>query len=75
MSAAEQGLMAQFDKEAHSFVIRIWRENQSSADGDWRGWVEHAQTHERRYFRETAEISPIIGTYLNSTTTEDTTHA
>ncbi|GAB4276373.1 MAG: hypothetical protein Kow0080_26630 [Candidatus Promineifilaceae bacterium] len=58
--------MSQFEKEAHSFVIRMWRENQQDGTGEWRGWIEHTQSQQRTYFRKASEISPIVSRYLES---------
>jgi len=55
----------QFDKKAASFVIRIWRESQTGDHGEWRGWIEHAQTRQRHYFLEMTEMNAIISRYLN----------
>jgi hypothetical protein len=71
MTAANEGLMSQFEKEAHSFVIRMWRENQQEGAGEWRGWIEHTQSRQRTYFRKTAEISPIVSRYLEGQFSED----
>ncbi|MFO7540349.1 MAG: hypothetical protein R6X32_20105 [Chloroflexota bacterium] len=63
--------MAQFEKEAHSFVIRIWKENHNSyADepsqmGIWRGWIRHVQSERQHYFADVADIGPIVARYLN----------
>ena len=59
--------MTQFDKEAHSFVIRLWRENRDRAEAaaEWRGWIEHVQSKQRHFFRDTADISGIVASYLH----------
>jgi hypothetical protein len=65
MDPAEQGLMTYFEAEAHSFVLRIWRENRNSTQdrGEWRGWIEHVQSKQRYYFRDLFEIPHIINAY------------
>ncbi|MBK6324556.1 MAG: hypothetical protein KA362_01165 [Chloroflexi bacterium] len=57
--------MIGFEKEAHSFVIRIWKEP-TGETGEWRGWINHVQTGQRHYFRSPAAISPIIADYLHN---------
>ena len=63
----QQGIMTHFEKEVHSFVIRIWRENQDNpgAPGEWRGWIQHVQRDKRHYFQEVNDISRIVAGYLN----------
>lgn len=62
----EQGIMTRFDKEAHSFVIRLWRENHDNpaVPGEWRGWIRHVQSKKRHHFHDVAEISRIVAVYL-----------
>jgi hypothetical protein len=66
MDQSEQGLMTYFEAEAHSFVMRIWRENGSSSrdPGEWRGWIEHVQSEQRYYFRDLFEIPHIVTAYV-----------
>ncbi|MCI0396436.1 MAG: hypothetical protein L0332_00855 [Chloroflexi bacterium] len=58
--------MTYFEAEAHSFVVRLWRENPDNSDepGEWRGWLEHVQSGQRHYFRAVTDISRIVATYL-----------
>jgi hypothetical protein len=67
MAEQDQGMMTRFDKEAHSFVIRMWRENrdQPDAEGEWRGWIDHVQTGKRHYFRQVQTISRIVSGYVS----------
>jgi hypothetical protein len=66
MGDSDQGIMTYFESEAHSFVIRLWRENRQPAHevGEWRGWVEHVQSGQRHYFQRVLEISRIVGSYI-----------
>lgn len=69
----DSGVMSQFEKEAHSFVIRIWKENRDDGAAPtpdapiWRGWIRHVQSDRQYYFTDTAEISRIVARY----TTQD----
>ena len=62
-----QILMSRFEKEGHSFLIRIWKENQDNPmqAATWRGWVQHIQSDQKRYFQSTTDIADIINGYLN----------
>ncbi len=65
----DTGVMSQFEKEAHSFVIRIWKENRDDGTAPapdapiWRGWIRHVQSDHQYYFTDTAEISRIVARY------------
>ena len=62
----EPGIMAHFEKEAHSFLIRLWRETHLIEEIDeWRGWIDHVQSGQRHYFQDTSEIGHIVGHYLS----------
>ena len=66
MDQQNQGIMTYFEAEAHSFVMRIWRENRDEpeASAEWRGWIEHVQSAQRHYFRAVSEIPNIVSTYV-----------
>ncbi len=68
MDQADQGVMTYFEAEAHSFVMRIWRENRDDPDdpAEWRGWLEHVQSGQRHYFRDLNEIPAIVAGYVGS---------
>ena len=55
-----------FDREACSFVIRLWREvaDEDLEQGMWRGWIVHVQSGRRVSFQDTAVIEPFINRYL-----------
>jgi len=61
-----QLIMSRFEKEGHSFLIRLWKENRDNpmqADV-WRGWVQHVQSNQKRHFNSTDDIPHIINGYL-----------
>ncbi len=62
-----QVIMSRFEKDGHSFLIRVWRENRDIplTVGDWRGWVQHVQSKQKKHFKSTEEIPTIINWYLN----------
>lgn len=74
-SMDDQGraILARFERDAHSFVIRMWRENHEWEDaaGEWRGWIDHVQSGERLYFRDMSQINGFLQRYLDNNTTMD----
>jgi len=66
MDQQNQGLMTYFEAEAHSFVMRIWKESRDNPDDpvEWRGWIEHVQSEQRHYFRNLREIPQIVAAYV-----------
>ena len=66
MDQQDQGIMTYFEADAHSFVLRIWRENREGSDdpAEWRGWIEHVQSEQRHYFRNLEDISRIVTAYV-----------
>lgn len=62
-------LIAAIEEETHSFVIRLWSEPRAEvrSNAEWRGWVQHVQNGERRYFRDLAEIGHIVASHLGGT--------
>jgi hypothetical protein len=68
MEQEEQRVMTLFEAEAHSFVLRIWRENRDdpTVDAEWRGWIEHVQSGRRTYFRELQEIEQLLAEYMSA---------
>lgn len=68
MDQNDQGIMTYFEADVHSFVMRLWRENQEDPDApaEWRGWIEHVQSGQRHYFRELNDIPAIVAGYVGS---------
>lgn len=66
MDQQDQGIMTYFEADAHSFILRIWRENREDPNGhsEWRGWIEHVQSEERHYFRRLHDIPQIVSAYI-----------
>ena len=62
-----QGIMSRFEKNGHSFLIRIWKENRDDPfqPGLWRGWVQHVQSEQKKYFKSPDDIAEIINRYLD----------
>ncbi len=66
MDQQNQGIMTYFEADAHSFVLRIWRENREDPNGlaEWRGWIEHVQSEQRHYFRNLYDIPQLVAAYV-----------
>lgn len=69
----DEGIMAKFEKEGHSFLIRLWEENRENDDEEsvWRGWVYHLQSEQKRFFKSIDEVTGIINSYLVQNLTLD----
>lgn len=53
------------------FIVRLWWERQDEkSTGEWRGWVEHVPTRERRYFREIENVAEFIQGLLGKQQTD-----
>jgi hypothetical protein len=70
MEEQDQGIMTYFEADAHSFVVRLWREDNENPDepAEWRGWIEHVQSQKRHYFQAVADISRIVAAYTGEVT-------
>jgi len=73
MNGLEPDLMTRFEKEAPSFVIRLWRENRDEAKDAavWRGWIDHVQSGRRRHFQKMGAIQEIIAGYISDNASLD----
>ncbi len=62
MENDDLGTMSQFEAEAHSFIVRLWREKVSaSTDAEgWRGRLEHVQSGRHQYFSNLEEVPDIL---------------
>lgn len=66
--AAEAGATSH-DPRSQLFLVRLWWETaDGGSTGEWRGWVEHASSHERRYFRQFGVVSEFISSWLDRST-------
>lgn len=68
MAEQDESVMTFFEAEAHSFVVRLWRESHDDSAGpaEWRGWIDHVQSGQRHYFREITDISRIVTRYVST---------
>jgi thiosulfate/3-mercaptopyruvate sulfurtransferase len=52
---------ARDEAQPHVFIVRLWWEaDQGGHAGEWRGWIEHTATRERRYFRQSEHVARFI---------------
>ncbi len=65
----DNSIMARFDQETHSFIIRLWREHRDQPEeiAIWRGWIEHLPSGQRHYFKDTEGLHDIVFDYLGET--------
>ncbi len=68
MSGLAEDLATRFEKQGHSFVIRLWKElgDPARPDGVWRGSITHVESNKRYYVRSTTEIERIVASYMNN---------
>lgn len=73
MTNSDLGLMTRFEKESHSFVIRMWQENRekSGTTAVWRGWIEHVQSGQRHHFQKASEIHTFVERFLSLNAVSD----
>jgi hypothetical protein len=59
--------MKSFERHSNSFIIRIWQEPREieGTNPEWRGRVEHMQSGERAYFRDTTKMVEFIMSHLD----------
>jgi hypothetical protein len=56
-------IMDQTESVTHSFVVRIWREENDRPL--WRGSITHVPSGHKRYVQELGEIAAFIARYLD----------
>jgi hypothetical protein len=58
--------LAEGKGNAHSFVVKVWREEVSPSDGYavWRGHITHLPDGERRYIKASTEVCTFIEPHL-----------
>ncbi len=52
------------ERPEHAFLVRTWREaGDPGSPPEWRGFVEHLPTKQRRYYRDLADVCAFILTH------------
>jgi hypothetical protein len=54
------------DRTEHRFVVHMWLEQGESAEGQWRGAVDHVGSGRRIYFSSLADLTDFIRIRLDS---------
>jgi hypothetical protein len=54
------------ESNTHSFIVKVWLEDGEAAVGqaEWRGYITHVTSGQRRYFKDLKQISGFITPYL-----------
>ncbi len=50
---------------SHLFTVRVWKEEVSNGQSEWRGKVQLVSGGDARYFREWAALVPLLTTMLS----------
>jgi hypothetical protein len=50
---------------SHLFTVRVWREEVGTNRSEWRGKVQLLSSGDVRYFREWADLVPLLLTMLS----------
>jgi hypothetical protein len=50
----------------HAFVLKIWLERREIAgrQPEWRGRIDHVQSSQRKYFRDLADMTGFVASFL-----------
>ncbi|HEY6803378.1 MAG TPA: hypothetical protein VI306_07350 [Pyrinomonadaceae bacterium] len=61
-----EGASAEFN--VHSFIIKVWFEEEATKDGDatWHGRITHVPSGRKRYLKDLSEITAFIEPYLKA---------
>ena len=59
---------------SHLFTVRLWREEVSSGQSEWRGKVQQVSTGEAHYFREWEALVSILLQMLSVSASPPETH-
>lgn len=56
------------EANVHSFVVRIWLEEEKTATSEavWRGYVTHVPSGKRRYIEHLSELTAFVVPYLKA---------
>jgi hypothetical protein len=57
-----------FEPYTHSFIVKIWLEEtiEETGQAEWRGYITHVPSNERRYVRNMNEIAVFVAPYLEA---------
>ena len=56
--------MGTSESKVHSFIVKLWHEDDGTSASKWHGYITHVPDAERRYFQDLNEIVSFIKPYL-----------
>lgn len=59
---------------SHLFTVRVWQEDLSEGQTEWRGQVRLVTSGDVRYFREWSALVPLLVTMLAEASVDTDTH-
>ena len=59
------------ESNVHSFIVKLWLEDEGQRKGanNWRGYITHVPSGERRYLKELPDIIAFIKPYIGDVDT------
>lgn len=52
------------ESKVHSFIVKLWQEDDGTGESKWHGYITHVPDADRRYLQELSDIARFIETYL-----------
>jgi hypothetical protein len=64
ISPAQKEGMGTSESKVHSFIVKLWHEDDATSGSKWHGYITHVPDAERRYFQDLNDIVSFIKPYL-----------
>ena len=58
--------MGTSESKVHSFIVKLWQEDDGTGESKWHGNITHVPDADRRYFQDVNDIVSFIKSYLAS---------
>jgi hypothetical protein len=67
-STEETGQSASPEFSVHSFIVKVWLEEEATKNGEgtWHGRITHVPSGRKRYLKNLSEITAFINPYLEA---------
>ena len=52
------------ESKVHSFIVKLWQEDDGTGKSKWHGYITHVPDAARRYFQDVRDIIGFIKPYL-----------
>jgi hypothetical protein len=52
------------ETKVHSFIVKLWQENDATGKTKWHGYITHVPDGRRRYLQDLRDIISYIKSYL-----------